>query len=242
MWLLHTSSGELRCFNSNERVRYAILSHVWDNNEQTFQQVQALQHSGGLAQASDKIRNFCEFARKRGYEWVWVDTCCIDKMSSAELSEAINSMFQWYQSASECVAFLADVPETEDLASPKSAFRRSRWFTRGWTLQELIAPREVLFVGEHWHILGSKHSMTSLVDSITAIGTDVLTHAAFVDEVSVAARMSWASKRHTTRVEDEAYSLMGLFGIYMPTEEILRTIPDDSIRKVLGRMLRLFRH
>ena len=243
MWLLHTSTGELRWFNSNERVRYAILSHVWTKDEQTFEQVRALHHSGGgLAHVSDKIRNFCVFARARGYTWVWVDTCCIDKTSSSELSEAINSMFKWYASAAECVAFLADVPEHQNPSSPGSAFRRSRWFTRGWTLQELIAPREVLFVGEQWTVLGSKGSLKAVIAEVTNIVADVLTHEQSFETISVAERMSWAAKRETTRMEDEAYCLMGLFSIYMPTiygegrnaftrlqEEILRTTSDQTI-------------
>ena len=244
MWLLHTSTGELRRFDLNVwPVQYAILSHVWGAHEQSFQDIQTLQHnSEGLKGASPKIRDFCIFARSRGYEWCWADTCCIDKTSSAELSEAINSMFQWYQSASLCVAYLADVSETQDPHSPSSEFRSSLWFTRGWTLQELIAPAEMLFVGRTWTVLGSKRILGDLIEEITGVDRVVLDDHDAYSEVPVARRMSWAANRTTTRVEDEAYSLMGLFDVHMPTiygegrnafirlqEEILRRIPDQSI-------------
>ena len=245
MWILHTSTAELRRFDLVDvrLVHYVILSHVWGESEQSFQDIQALRrHSVGLEGASSKIRNFCTFARHRGYEWCWADTCCIDKTSSAELSEAINSMFQWYQSASLCVAFLADVSEAQDPHSPYSEFRSSLWFSRGWTLQELIAPAEMLFVGRSWKVLGSKRILGALIEEVTGIDRVVLDISHAYNTVPVSRRMSWAANRTTTRVEDEAYSLMGLFGVHMPTiygegrnafirlqEEILRRIPDQSI-------------
>ena len=191
---------------------------------------------------SAKIRDCCVFARVNGYRYAWVDTCCIDRTSSAELSEAINSMYEWYSQAAICYAFLEDVDDSENPRAPHSRFRRSRWFKRGWTLQELIAPAEVLFLSRDWQILGTKDTLADVIEEITGIDRDVLTHRRSLDSVSVARRMSWSARRETTREEDEAYSLMGIFGVHMPTiygegrkafvrlqREILEHCPDQSI-------------
>ncbi|RPD58286.1 HET-domain-containing protein [Lentinus tigrinus ALCF2SS1-7] len=242
MWLLHTTSGELKWFAKRPAEGYLILSHVWTTEEQTFQDVQALKAAGGLSVASSKIRDCCAFARRRGYNWAWIDTCCIDKTSSAELSEAINSMFAWYRHADECIAFLQDVDETEDPYAEDSQFRQSRWYTRGWTLQELIAPRRLVFVSKNWRVIGTKGSLAGLVEEITNVDFDVLTFRRTHARVSVARRMSWAANRQTTREEDRAYSLLGIFGVSIATvygegdnafirlqEEIMKHIPDQSI-------------
>ncbi|KAI1792384.1 HET-domain-containing protein [Ganoderma leucocontextum] len=189
---------------------------------------------------SSKIRRACETAHGYGFRYVWIDSCCIDKTNSSEWSEAINSMYAWYRDAKVCYAYLADVPTCPPRQNPH--FEKSRWFTRGWTLQELIAPPEVVFLSEEWRYLGTKYSLASFLEKITGIDRGVLKHEVSLDLVSVAKRMSWASKRETTRLEDEAYSLLGIFDIYMPTlygegrrafrrlqEEILRRIPDQSL-------------
>ncbi|EIW52001.1 HET-domain-containing protein [Trametes versicolor FP-101664 SS1] len=126
MRLIDTETGQFHVVSNEFQVPYAILSHTWDpQGEQTFQ---------------DKIRRSCAVAREAGYKWLWIDSCCIDKTSSSELSEAIKSMYVWYKHSAVCFAFLPDVSGEDELAAEKSEFRRSRWFTRGWTLQELIAP------------------------------------------------------------------------------------------------------
>ncbi|KAM0343926.1 hypothetical protein ACHAPU_007980 [Fusarium lateritium] len=176
-----------------------------------------------------KILQSVTLAANEGHQNIWIDTCCIDKTSSAELSEAINSMYQWYAKAEICYAYLADVASagTEDLSAPKSSFRQSRWFTRGWTLQELIASREVLFYASDWTYLGSKDgdiSFTQLLSDITGIQLDVLTGELSPQEVSLASRMHWASDRQTTRLEDIAYCLLGIFD-----EAILSKDDDQSL-------------
>ncbi len=189
-----------------------------------------------------KIRRACTVARLDQFSQLWVDTSCIDKTSSTELSEAINSMFAWYRDAAVCYVYLADVPRSGDPRRPGSAFRHSRWFTRGWTLQELIAPQVVVFLSREWEVIGTKESLADLVEDITGIDRDVLMNRKSHNDVSVAARMSWAAERITTRIEDQAYCLLGIFGIVMTPiygegdhafrrlqEEILRQIPDDSI-------------
>ena len=191
---------------------------------------------------SPKIRQFLALAEAHGHEWAWADTCCIDKTSSAELTEAINSMFRYYQHAEVCYVYLRDVPADDDPAEPYSAFDRSRWHTRGWTLQELLAPPTVVFLSQTWTVLGDKFRLASTLTRITQIPESVLRLEKDVAEMSVAQRMSWAAERETTRVEDRAYCLFGLFGINMPTlygegsnafyrlqEEILRTSVDASL-------------
>ncbi|EIW63438.1 HET-domain-containing protein [Trametes versicolor FP-101664 SS1] len=265
MWLLSTDSLKLVYFDRVDAIEggYAILSHVWDDSEQSFQDIQKLcsegvsydstgdgDHSDGANQAlknatppiSNKIHGCVKTAKAHGFGWLWIDASCIDKTSSAELSEAINSMFSWYEKASVCYAYLVDVPKSCVLHSPKSAFRTSRWFSRGWTLQELIAPRCLVFMSSEWTYLGTKASLAPLLSEVTGIDVEVLTFRRELRQVSVARRMSWASGRETKRVEDEAYSLMGLFGITMPTiygegrkafrrlqEEIMKQSPDQSL-------------
>ncbi|KAI0366297.1 HET-domain-containing protein [Pilatotrama ljubarskyi] len=252
MWLLNTRTAELRQFASSQGLRYAIISHVWQQEpkEQTFHEVRAIlvrcKESGEdpLPLLSRKIQDCCRMAARAGHEWLWLDTCCIDQHSSAELSEAINSMFAWYSDAQVCYVYLHDVGDDEDPSVEGSAFRRGVWHTRGWTLQELLAPGCVIFLSKTWHTLGSKHSLAPALSQVSGIKPEVLTRdrVDWIEGVSVAERMSWAAHRKTTRVEDRAYSLMGIFGINMPTiygegprafmrlqEEILQRIPDQSI-------------
>ncbi|PIL28750.1 hypothetical protein GSI_08794 [Ganoderma sinense ZZ0214-1] len=191
---------------------------------------------------SPKIRDACAVARANGFRYIWIDSCCIDKSSSSELSEVINSMYSWYARAAICYAYLADVPANGDHWKHRSRFRESRWFLRGWTLQELIAPLHVEFLAEDWTVIGSKHALVDLIQSVTKIEYKALLHLEPLDKFSVAQRLSWAAERKTTRVEDQAYSLLGIFDINMPTlygegegafrrlqEEIMRRIPDQSL-------------
>src|SRR2546421_7862846 len=157
-------------------------------------------------------------ALNRITEFGRVNTCCIDKTSSAELSEAINSMYRWYQGSMVCYAYLAGVPPKAldpQNGIERSEFSRSRWFTRGWTLQELIAPPMVIFLDQEWQEIGTKSSLHGTISTITGIPSNILL-GGDLESASVAQRMSWASKRETKRVEDVAYCLMGIFGINMP--------------------------
>ncbi|TFK83632.1 HET-domain-containing protein [Polyporus arcularius HHB13444] len=230
MWLLSTARAELQFFPSVQAAqiaRFAILSHVWDADEQSFQETQALRAQCALAGSnprdlsSAKIRESCKLAEKHGYKWIWNDACCIDKTSSSELSEAINSMFALYSHADVCYAFLKDVPLNDKLDGKHSELRnsdfcRSSWFQRGWTLQELLAPDCVIFLSSAWTMMGTKASLAQLVSEITLIPRSVLLLEEGLWDMSVARRMSWAAGRQTTRPEDEAYCLLGLFDIHMP--------------------------
>jgi hypothetical protein len=206
----------------NKTPPYAILSHTWsaDNEEVTF--VDLMDGVGKSKPGYNKIRFCGEQARYDGIQHFWVDTCCIDKSSSSELTEAINSMFRWYQNAHKCYVYLSDVlkgncDENHNLlrSTWKSAFRNSRWFTRSWTLQELIAPTSVEFFSSDGKRLGDKISMEQQVYEITGISIRAL-RGYPLSEFSAAERMSWAAKRETVREEDKAYSLLGIFNVHMP--------------------------
>ncbi|KAM3066325.1 hypothetical protein ACMFMG_003166 [Clarireedia jacksonii] len=200
-------------------VEYAILSHRWGNpeDEVSFEDMRNGCHED--KRGYKKLAGCCKQARKDGLHHVWIDTCCINKESSAELSEAITSMFGYYQRSKFCYAFLDDVlvesstQENLDLSS----FSRTAWFTRGWTLQELIAPPNLKFFDALWFFLGYKtnKAISSVIESVTGIDSIVLNIPATTQLVSIAKKMSWAARRTTTRVEDMAYSLMGIFGVYM---------------------------
>ncbi|KAF1811755.1 HET-domain-containing protein [Eremomyces bilateralis CBS 781.70] len=239
MRLLHTDTLELHYF-PRDAPPYAILSHTWETEELSLQEIGP--KSKGT-RGYKKIAMAAATARADNLDYIWVDTCCIDKTSSAELSEAINSMFQWYQNASVCYAYLFDVvPNHHDsVASINPRVRESKWFTRGWTLQELIAPSDVIFYAQDWTELGTKSSLRTVISQITRIPELVLLGKSIKD-YSIAQRMSWASQRKTTRTEDMAYCLMGLFEITMPMlygegmqafirlqEEIMKKSDDQTL-------------
>lgn len=240
MRLLHTDRLELTSFYGDNVPPYAILSHTWGKGEVSLQDLQS-----GVVQDKapgyNKIKGCCEVAVADGFEFIWIDTCCIDKSSSTELSEAINSMWTWYKAAGVCYVHLDDVPSGTHDFGPGTAFFKCRWFTRGWTLQELIAPSNLIFYSMDWKELGTKSSLRDTIAQITRIRTDLLL-GGDLKSASVAQRMSWASNRDTTRVEDQAYCLMGIFKVHMPMlygegrrafirlqEEIIKSIDDHTI-------------
>ncbi|KXJ86819.1 hypothetical protein Micbo1qcDRAFT_108284, partial [Microdochium bolleyi] len=220
MWLIETRTLRLKFVTDarQEDRPYAILSHTWvDGEEVTFHEFQDLERAkvtrpSGYA----KIAKTCEFALKEEppLEYCWVDTCCIDKTSSAELTEAINSMFRWYKESAVCYAFLSDLEHWQ--GTKQEDLEKCRWFTRGWTLQELIAPRVMAFFDKQWRFRGTKRKLGTVLSNITGIPTRVLSDGEEVFGECIAKRMSWAARRQTTRAEDKAYCLLGIFGVYMP--------------------------
>jgi ankyrin repeat protein len=200
---------------------YAILSHTWGppSEEITYQDM--LNNTAKAKAAYPKIQFCVQQAIKDNLKYFWIDTCCIDKSSSAELSEAITSMFRWYQSSAQCYVYLSDVSSRRREADYdtscftwESNFRNSRWFSRGWTLQELLAPRSLTFFSNEGQNLGDKSSLEQIIHEITQIPIQALRTASLKD-FDTNERLSWAQKRQTTREEDEAYSLLGIFGISM---------------------------
>jgi Heterokaryon incompatibility protein (HET) len=196
---------------------YAILSHTWGSDEEEVTFEDLINQSGENKAGYTKLQFCGRQAAKDGLQYFWVDTCCIDKSSSSELTEAINSMFQWYLKAAKCYVYLSDVSvvdcDSKDDLSP--SFLQSRWFTRGWTLQELIAPRSVEFFSSQGSRLGDKRSMEQQIYEVTGIAVQALRNVPLSD-FSVAERFSWAAKRKTTRKEDGAYSLLGIFDVFIP--------------------------
>jgi len=197
---------------------YAILSHTWGEGEVSFQDIEA---GANTSKAGWKKIEFCaKQAAADGLEYFWIDTCCIDKKNAVELSAAINSMFRWYQEAVRCYVYLSDVSirgEGQDGQSNpmwEATFRKSRWFTRGWTLQELIAPAHVDFFSSEGEQLGDKMSLDVLIHKITGIAKNAL-HNHSLSNFSINERMSWAESRRTTIEEDKAYCLLGIFDVSM---------------------------
>ena len=241
-------------FGDDDATRYAILSHRWIAQEVDYGEVvklakMAVEDRDEIRQRDGyrKIHQSCELARTDGYEWLWVDTCCIDKRSSAELSEAINSMYRWYENAQVCYVYLHDIPGSsfptmnDDESYPNSN-GWPEWFSRGWTLQELIAPSNVQFLNKDWQTIGDKMTLAPTLVDITGVSEHILTDGLRGNRPCVAQIMSWAAHRTTTRAEDRAYSLMGLLDVNMPMLygegkkafhrlqlEIIRVSNDQSI-------------
>ena len=222
---------------------YAILSHTWgdDNQEVTYED---LAEGLGKSKAGYQKIRFCgEQAAKDGLRYFWVDTCCIDKTNAVELQMSINSMFKWYKNAVKCYVYLSDVSIPEDKLENdsnldvQSGFRTARWFTRGWTLQELLAPSSVEFFSTDYKRLGDKLSLERLIHEITRIPVEAL-RGYDLTTFSIDERVSWVAKRETKHEEDIAYSLFGFFGIFLPLlygegrENAFRRLREEVNRSV----------
>ncbi|RYO53180.1 hypothetical protein AA0113_g9296, partial [Alternaria arborescens] len=244
MRLLYTASdGTLGCtkdiIRSEEIPPYAILSHTWGEQEVVFDDLKDIvdaQRKEGYR----KIRFCAQQAKRDGLDYFWVDTCCIDKANNTELSRAINSMFRWYQNAKRCYVFLSDVANDTSEIDSKLALKQSRWFKRGWTLQELLAPRSVEFFSEEGERLGDKKSLQHLIHEVTGIPIEALS-GSDLSEFDVAKRFSWAANRQTTEEEDGAYCLFGIFGVHLPLiygegkDNALERLRSAAILKHKGR-------
>ncbi|KAL5327994.1 hypothetical protein ACEPPN_005700 [Leptodophora sp. 'Broadleaf-Isolate-01'] len=219
--LQYNSDGDfgLTEFFESDILKYAILSHRWGAEEVTFKDL--IDGTSKSKAGYGKIKFCGEQAKRNGLQYFWVDTCCIDKSNSTELAEAINSMFRWYRDATKCYVYLPDVSRPRSDSADRSnepwesAFRKSEWFTRGWTLQELIAPASVDFFCKEGELLGNKASLERHICEMTGIPVNAIRGSPLSD-FSVPERMAWMEKRNTTRKEDKAYSLLGIFDIYMP--------------------------
>lgn len=243
MRLINTSSLELEDFSGQSIPKYAVLSHRWQEPSQELSYHDFLACRKHDTSGWAKIEECCRIALYEDLQYCWIDTCCINKESSSEESRSINSMFVWYAKSTRGFVYLYDVHcETLSTAEDKAEFAASRWFTRGWTLQELIAPPKLTFYNSQWEVLGDKSDLCELLTKITNIPIDVLRSERSHLTCSVAQRMYWAAGRTTTVVEDQAYSLMGLFDVNMPLiygegdkafmrlqEEIIQRSTDQTI-------------
>ncbi|KXJ87968.1 heterokaryon incompatibility protein-domain-containing protein, partial [Microdochium bolleyi] len=249
MRLLHAKGHRFEEFYGDETPQYAILSHTWQKlQEVTYHEWLNPTDDVRARRGFDKICQASKQALHDGHSWLWVDTICIDKSSSAELSEAINSMYAWYRDAAVCYVHLEDTlpinnnPQLNrnEQDDAYRQFRAARWWTRGWTLQELLAPRRLLFFALDWSQIGNRDVLAPEIKRVTGINAWDCQVA--VQEASVARKMSWLSRRQTTRVEDMAYCMLGLFDINMPLlygeghkafirlqEEIIKKTADVTI-------------
>ncbi|KAH9908530.1 HET-domain-containing protein [Xylariomycetidae sp. FL2044] len=281
MRILNTETFELRTapqdFFKNEG--YAILSHRWIGAEITYDQIQdcslELRRAGDrrlMSPQLDKIRGACMTARQLGYGWMWIDNCCINKSSSSEESESINSMFRWYRDARICITYLSDVEMEAPPLPPRPGLHAgygqngsravsphrtnsnqrifqsldgqtpSEWFSRGWTLQELLAPREMRFYDMNWNFMGTKTQLAHEIQAITGIDVQYLTGGRDFRQACIATKMSWMAGRKTTREEDVAYGMLGLFNTTMNTQygegmkafmrlqtQLVSTVTDESL-------------
>ncbi|KAI6008174.1 heterokaryon incompatibility protein-domain-containing protein, partial [Pisolithus orientalis] len=215
-----------------EYFQYIMLSHRWGEDEPSLRDIEGhLIYDMSEKEGFEKLQTFCVVACERGFLWAWSDTCCIDKDSSAELQEAIGSMFAWYRRSSLTIVYLSDVPDT-------GSFESSEWFRRGWTLQELLASGNILFYTQSWSLyknLTSSNHKTDIavleeLERATGIESRFLTHfSPGTDDAR--SRLQWASLRRTTRPEDIAYSLFGIFNLHLPV------LYGESAENALGRLL-----
>ncbi|ETS82459.1 hypothetical protein PFICI_04335 [Pestalotiopsis fici W106-1] len=239
MRLINVETYKLDVHATCPKGEYAILSHTWEDDEVSFQDFTGQLDLAKTKKGYAKIEQTIRLARKANLKWAWVDTCCIDKRSSTELSEAINSMFQWYKDSAICYAYLSDLSPQSSTMDNK-AFQRCRWWSRGWTLQELIAPKKFHFYDKEWDFYEKRKSLAMQIESFT--GIDHRVYRRGPTHFRVAQKLSWAAKRETTKEEDIAYCLLGLFDINMPLlygegdkafirlqEEICKTTSDFSI-------------
>ncbi len=216
---------------------YAILSHTWGqgkDDEVTFKDI--TNGTGTNKRGFEKLRFCGNQAKHDDLHYFWVDTCCIDKSNNNELTTAINSMFKWYRGAARCYVYLSDVSVyTQDgrlrHLDWESAFRNSKWFTRGWTLQELLAPRVVEFYSRDHIRLGDKSSLDQTISRVTKIDADALLGRR-LDQFSIEERLSWGEDRSTTEEEDKACCMLGLLDVYMPL------IYGEGYTNAMNRLLR----
>ncbi|EWY83087.1 hypothetical protein FOYG_15160 [Fusarium oxysporum NRRL 32931] len=268
MRLLSAEDLQFEDFFGRKIQKYAILSHRWGEEEPSYADMKTTivqrkawgtgQESPWEGQIYQKIYQFSLMALQAGYKYIWVDTCCIDKSSSAELQESINSMYQWYMDSGVCYVYLSDVsisasPSSTRHRGPLSSrpwtesFQNSQWFTRGWTLQELLAPRDLVFFDKDWNRCGNRAELQDAIEAATGIDAASLTNASLKDgtylrSIRLGRLFSWTAGRQTTRCEDRAYSLLGLFNVNMPLlygekdrafyrlqEEIIKESEDASL-------------
>lgn len=226
MRLLNVETLRFADFYSPSIPKYAIASHRWVVGAELM--LSDLQEGKETrSYGYQKVKGFAEYVRSHllDIKWLWIDTCCIDQKSNTELSESINSMFRWYRDAEVCLAYLYDVPSVED----PSSFEGSTWFTRGWTLQELLAPFVVIFLTQSWQVIGHKGGscgnsgismqtgplLDSRIATITQIPEAILQNYKESSSLSIEEKLSWMEKRQTTREEDLSYCLLGILDVSM---------------------------
>ena len=205
---------KLKSFIGNKIPKYSILSHTWDSDEVTLQDIKDKTEKN--KDGYSKVQFCRERAEQDQFEYFWIDSCCIDKTSSSELSESINSMFRWYQRAEKCYVYLSDVSACHYSQSHwETTFKQSKWFKRGWTLQELLASQSIEFYSHDNVKLGDKHSLEQQIHEATGIPIEALQGKPLY-QFTFDERLSWMANRETTIEEDFAYCLLGILNVHMP--------------------------
>lgn len=229
MRLLNTKTLEIIERNNEP---YAILSHTWEGDtEVSFQEITNRTKNVESKLGFEKISRSCQIAREYGYEYMWIDTCCINKESNAELAEALNSMYKWYKNAKTCFIYLADVIQSKSRTKELQRLVHSRWLTRGWTLQELLASSNRRYITSRWkETRWGNEAYDNAISKETGIRLSLLQGHLSITAVSVAERMSWASERQTGKEEDLAYCLLGIFDVSMPI------IYGEGLKKAFRRL------
>ena len=243
MRLLNVHTFEFSDY-SDDLPKYAIASHRWKaGTEATIKDVRNKRNTD--KDGYEKVESFAKYVREHvcHVEWLWIDTCCVNQDSSQEVTEAVNSMFRWYSNAEVCLAYLADVSDTEN----EREFRRSEWFRRGWTLQELLAPQMVVFLSASWELIGhrgrdewtgsgnqiaSGPALEAAISTITGVPECVLHNYTRSMSFSTEERLSWICSRKTTKEEDMSYSLLGIFDVTMPV------IYGEGAKKARDRLMK----
>ncbi|KAF2798694.1 HET-domain-containing protein [Melanomma pulvis-pyrius CBS 109.77] len=242
MRLLNTTTLEFRDF-FDDKPQYAILSHRWlsadEGGEATYRDFVDLRQRPEAQWTASirKVKTFCTIARSQGINWAWSDTCCINKDSESELAESINSMWQWYAKSAFCIVYLPDVPSAPSMEARQEAAMKSVWFTRGWTLQELLAPHHMTFFDRAWEPIGTRDELADRICRRTNIERRYFGNLYQIKQASAATRLSWAAGRTLTRPEDVAYCLVGIMGIYVSPrygsgrEEAFRALQMEFTKK-----------
>ncbi|KAI6111557.1 hypothetical protein EDD16DRAFT_1835908 [Pisolithus croceorrhizus] len=240
MYLLNAHTEQLEDIHGKRP--YAILSHAWAVGERDYFQkigTKSVRTEPGY----EKVQMCCRLARQDGLDYVWIDNCCADANSRSTRSEVRISAYAWFQQAQVCYTYLGDVDGNENPRETHSQFRRSKWFGRSWTLQELLAPKHVFFFAKDWTMIGTKADLVDIVSKVTGIHKDALEYPERIPCFSIATRMSWARGRTSTKDEDRVYALMGLFDVNLPVvygegetktflklqNEIMKVTDDQSI-------------
>ncbi|KAF2031647.1 HET-domain-containing protein [Setomelanomma holmii] len=218
---------------------YAILSHTWGADEEEVTFANIVKGGGKAKPGYKKIRLCGEQARQDGLEYFWIDTCYINKANKAEHSLAIRSMFRWYRNAARCYVYLSDVASLPSVVAQGQynfqwltwtwMFLKSRWITRGWTLQELLAPPIVEFFSKEGIKLGDKLLLTQELRKVTGIPSSAL-HGTPLSDFDVLERILWSEHRTTKIPADYAYSLMGILGVSL--SPIDGESPAEAMKRV----------
>ncbi|KAI0378362.1 heterokaryon incompatibility protein-domain-containing protein [Hypomontagnella monticulosa] len=220
MHLLNTETLKLEEFIGKSIPPYAILSHVWGEDEFELSFEDLKHHDINTLDYKragySKVKNTCKNAVADGLKYVWIDTCCVDHTSSAELFEVINYMFSFYRKSEVCYVYLADINITDGAQHESLDFGSSRWFSRGWTLQELLAPSVCKFFDSNWEFIGTRFHLSKTISEVTGIHPRYLRSEQDPREASCPSKMNWLSRRECTRAEDIAYCVSGLFDLNLP--------------------------